>query len=344
MADVASIANEEELVDLLSEPYPEDVEAARRLDGDVLVLGAGGKMGPTLVQRIVRAVEQASVDVTIYAVSRFSDTEKRERLDAIGAETIAADLLDEQRLAALPDSRNVIYLIGMKFGATGQEPLTWAMNAYLPGRVAERFAGARIVAFSTGNVYPPTPVASGGPSEDDPVGPVGEYAQSCLGRERIFQHFALRNDTPVCLLRLNYAVEARYGVLLDIAQKVYDGQPVSLNMSYVNVIWQGDANSVCFRSLEQCDVPANILNVTGPEVLAVREIAEAFADRLGRPVTFAGSEQDTALLNDASRAHRLFGPPRVSVQEVIELVARWVERDGMTLGTPTKFEVRDGRF
>jgi len=301
-------------------------------------------MGPTLVQRVVRAVEQAGVDVTVYAVSRFTDDEKRERLDAIGAETVAADLLDEAHLAALPDGRNVIYLVGMKFGATGQESLTWAMNTYLPGRVAERFADARIVAFSTGNVYPPTPVASGGPTEDDPVGPVGEYAQSCLGRERIFQHFALRNETPVCLLRLNYAVEARYGVLLDVAQKVYDGQPVSLDMGYVNVIWQGDANSVCFRALEQCDVPANILNVTGPETLAVRELAEAFAERFDRSVTFTGSEQDTALLNDASRAHRLFGAPRVSVQEVIELVARWVERDGATLGKPTKFEVRDGQF
>ncbi len=344
MADVASIANEAELIDRLSAPDPEDIDLARRLDGDVLVLGAGGKMGPTLVQRIVRAVEQAGTDVTVYAVSRFSDDEKRARLDAIGAETVAADLLDEEQLAALPDGRNVIYLVGMKFGATGQEPLTWAMNAYLPGRVAERFADARIVAFSTGNVYPPTPVASGGPTEDDPVGPVGEYAQSCLGRERIFQHFALRNDTPTCLLRLNYAVEARYGVLLDIAQKVYDGAPVSLDMGYVNVIWQGDANSVCFRSLARCDVPAEILNVTGLETLSVRDLAEAFAERFDRSVTFTGSEQDTALLNDASRAHRLFGEPRVSVREVMDLVARWVEGDGATLGKPTKFEVRDGQF
>jgi len=344
MVDVASITNEQELVDRLSAPYPEDVDMARRLDGDVLVLGAGGKMGPTLVQRIVQAVEQAGAGVTVYAVSRFSDDEKRARLDALGAETVAADLLDEQQRAALPDGRNVIYLVGMKFGATGQEPLTWAMNAYLPGRVAERFADARIVAFSTGNVYPPTPVASGGPAEDDPVGPVGEYAQSCLGRERILQHFARRNATPTCLLRLNYAVEARYGVLLDIAQKVYHGAPVSLDMGYVNVIWQGDANSICFRALAQCDVPAEILNVTGPEILAVRDLAEAFAERFGRSVTFTGSEQDTALLNDARRAHRLFGAPRVSVGAIIDLIARWVEEEGATLGKPTKFEVRDGQF
>ena len=344
MPDVASISTEKELEELLSRPYPEDVELAGRLDGDVLVLGAGGKMGPTLVQRIVRSVEEAGAGVTVYAASRFSNEDKRRRLDDIGAETVAADLLDESQLAGLPDCRNVIYLVGMKFGATGQEPLTWAMNAYLPGRVAERFAGSRIVAFSTGNVYPPTPVDSGGPTEEDPVGPVGEYAQSCLGRERIFQHFSLANETPVCILRLNYAVEGRYGVLLDIAQKVYDGKPVSLEMGYANVIWQGDANSVCFRSLELCESPAAILNTTGPEILSVRELAETFADRFDRSVTFTGSEQETALLNDASRSHRLFGEPRVSVDEVIELVARWVEREGTTLGKPTKFEVRDGQF
>lgn len=344
MIDAASISSEAELENLLSRPYPEDIELADRLEGDVLVLGAGGKMGPTLVQRIVRAVEAAGSDVTVYAASRFSDEEKRNRLDRVGAETVAADLLDESQLAGLPDCRNVFYLVGMKFGATGQEPLTWAMNAYLPGRVAERFAASRIVAFSTGNVYPPVAVPSGGATEDDSVGPVGEYAQSCLGRERVFQHFAQRNGTPVCLLRLNYAVEARYGVLLDIAQKVYAGRPVPLEMGYVNVIWQGDANSVCFRSLEQCESPAAVLNTTGPEVLAVRELAEAFAVRFGREVDFRGSERDTALLNDASRSHALFGTPRVSVSEVIELVARWVEHEGRTLAKPTKFEVRDGRF
>lgn len=344
MASLTSVSSIEDLEDLLSRPYPEDIELAGKLDDDVLVLGAGGKMGPTLVQRIVRAVDEAGSDITVYAASRFSNEEKRKRLDKIGAETVAADLLDESQLAALPDCRNVIYLVGMKFGATGKQPLTWAMNTYLPGRVAERFASSRIVAFSTGNVYPPMPVDSGGPTEEDSVGPVGEYAQSCLGRERIFQHFSLRNGTPVCLLRLNYAVEARYGVLLDIATKVYDEQPVPVNMGYVNVIWQGDANSVCFRSLELCDSPADILNTTGPEILSVRELAKTFADRFDRSVTFTGSEQETALLNDASRSHELFGEPRVSVDEVIELVARWVENEGATLSKPTKFEVRDGQF
>ena len=344
LPDLNAVTTVEELEAALSVPYPEDVELAGRLDDDVLVLGAGGKMGPTLVQRIVRSVEEAGADVTVYAVSRFSSEDKRARLDAIGAETIAADLMDPSALADLPDTRNVIYMVGHKFGATGNEPLTWAMNTYLPGQVAERFPSSRIVAFSTGNVYPPTPVEAGGPTEADPVGPVGEYAQSCLGRERILEHFSKQNGTPVCLLRLNYAVEARYGVLLDIARKVHEGKPVSLETGYVNVIWQGDANSVCLRALELCDSPADVLNLTGPEILSVRALAEAFGERFGKEVQFSGEEADTALLNDASRQHELFGPPRMPVEEVIELVARWIERDGKLLGKPTKFEVRDGKF
>lgn len=344
MPDVTSISSEEELEDVLSEPYPEDVEWARRLDGDVLVLGAGGKMGPTLTRRIVRAAEQARSETTVYAVSRFSEEDKREKLEAIGAETITADLLDEAALEALPECRNAIYMVGMKFGATDQKPLTWAMNAYLPGRVAEHFSSSRIVAFSTGNVYPMVPPTSGGPTETDPVGPVGEYAQSCLGRERVLEHFSKQNETPMCLLRLNYAVEARYGVLLDIARKVQAGVPVSLDMSHVNFIWQGDANSISFRALKLCDNPADVLNVTGPQTLSVRALAEEFAERLGREARFEGEEGDTALLNDASRCHRLFGKPKVEVSEVVDLVTNWIEWGGRTFGKPTKFEAKDGQF
>ena len=342
--DVKSIANEKELEALLSEPYPEDVAFARDLEGDVMVLGAGGKMGPTLTRRIVRAAEQAGAGTTVYAVSRFSDVHKKEQLEALGAKTIAADLLDEAALAALPACRNVIYMAGMKFGATGQEPLTWAMNAYLPGRVAERFQASRIVAFSTGNVYPMMSPDSGGAAETVRPGPVGEYAQSCLGRERVFEHFSRKNETPMCLLRLNYAVEARYGVLTDIAQKVHSGTPIALDMGHVNVIWQGDANSVCFRALELCSSPADILNVTGPETLSVRALAETFAERFGRDPVFEGEESEVALLNDASRSHRLFGAPKVPVPVVVDLVADWVERGGATLGKPTKFETKDGQF
>jgi nucleoside-diphosphate-sugar epimerase len=344
MPDVNALSSEEQLEDLLSEPYPEDVAWARRLEGDVLVLGAGGKMGPSLTGRIVRATEQAGSETTVYAVSRFSDEQKRERLEALGAETVAADLLDESALAALPTCRNVIYMVGMKFGATGREPLTWAMNAYLPGRVAERFSSSRIVAFSTGNVYPMVRPETGGPTETDPVGPVGEYAQSCLGRERVLEHFSKQNGTPMCLLRLNYAVEARYGVLLDIARTVQSGEPVSLEMGYVNVIWQGDANSVCFRALGLCESPADVLNVTGPRALSVRALAEGFAERLGREARFEGKEGERALLNDASRCHRLFGEPKVGVPQVMDLVARWMEQGGATMGKPTKFETKDGQF
>lgn len=339
-----SIPTEERLEDVLSEPYPEDVEFARQLDGDVMVLGAGGKMGPTLIKRIVRAVREADADTTVYAVSRYSDSAVETELRSSGAETIRADLMNDDALESLPECENVIYMVGMKFGTTGQEPMTWAINSYLPGRVASRFEDSRIVALSTGNVYPPVPVDSGGSTETDPTGPVGEYAQSCLGRERVFQHFAKENGTPTCLLRLNYAVELRYGVLVDLARRVYAGEPVPLEMGYVNVIWQGDANSVCFRSLKLADSPAEILNMTGPDVLSVRRLAERFADAFDREVTFEGEPAETALLNDASRCHEIFEEPRMPADRMIELVASWVERGGTTMGKPTKFHVRDGEF
>lgn len=301
-------------------------------------------MGPTLVNRIARALDAAGSRHKVMAASRYSDAGSLREIEETGAEAISVDLLDDKALFDLPDCRNVIYLVGMKFGASGQRPLTWALNAYLPGRVAARYHDARIVALSTGNVYPKVPIDSGGCTEDVEPGPVGEYAQSCLGRERVFQHFSKQNGTPVCLIRLNYAVEARYGVFLDIATMVRNGTPVLLDMGYVNTVWQGDANSVCFRALEICESPANILNLTGPEVLSVREIAEAFGKRFGVEPNFTGSEQPTAFLNDASKCHDLFGEPRVLPDQVIELVAAWLEEGGTTLGKPTKFEVRDGQF
>ncbi|XVH33132.1 NAD-dependent epimerase/dehydratase family protein (plasmid) [Haloferacaceae archaeon DSL9] len=340
----SAITSEAQLEDLLSEPYPEDVEFAKQLEGDVMVLGAAGKMGPTLVRRIRRAVRAAGSDSTVYAVSRYSDPSVETKLQSWGAETIRADLLENGALESLPDCENVIYLVGMKFGTTGQEPKTWAINTYLPGRVASRFDESRITALSTGNVYPPVPVESGGSVESDETGPVGEYAQSCLGRERIFQHFSKENGTPTCLIRLNYAVELRYGVLLDLAKKVYAEEPVPLEMGHVNVIWQGDANSACFRSLELAESPAEILNVTGPNVLSVRDVAEQFADEFGCDVTFEGQKKETALLNDASRCRERLSVPKKPIGDVVELVASWVEQDGPTLGKPTKFHVRDGEF
>jgi nucleoside-diphosphate-sugar epimerase len=344
MEALRNITDEETLEVELSHPYPEDIEVAGRLNGDVLVLGAGGKMGPTLVRRITSAWEAAENPSTVHAVSRWSDRAVRDRVESWGVHTISGDLMDDGTLALLPDCPFVIYMAGTKFGTTGGESLTWAMNAYLPGRVAQRFRDSRIVVFSTGNVYPFVAIDSSGARESDPVGPIGEYAQSCLGRERIFDHFAQQNSTAVCILRLNYAVEPRYGVLLDIAQRIESGEPISVEMGYVNVIWQGDANSVCLRALEHCSVPPLLLNLTGPDILAVRSLAKELGDRLDRKPIITGKERSTALLSDASRCHQLFGKPRVPVSEILDLVARWVQAGMATLGKPTKFEVRDGNF
>lgn len=344
MLAVQNASTEEELREVLSRPYAEDIELAERLRGDIIVLGAGGKMGPTLVQRLMRSLREAGNGLNVYAVSRYSDEESRREIEATGAEVVAADVMIDRELQSLPDCPNVIYLIGMKFGASGRQAQTWAINTYLPGRVAERFRDARIVALSTGNVYPLVPASSKGAVEEDEPGPVGEYAQSCLGRERILQHFSLQNGTAVCLIRLNYAVEARYGVLLDVATRVFRGDPVSVDMGFVNIIWQGDANSYTLRALEHCTSPAEILNVTGSDVVSVRALAEQFGDRFGKTPRFSGVEAETALLSDASKCHALFGPPRVALDDVVELVAGWIERGAPTHGKPTKFSVRDGQF
>lgn len=344
MEEVTQISTETGLEELLSEPYEEDVECARRLGGDLVVLGAGGKMGPTLVNRLLRARSRAGVDWKVYAASRFSDPIRRRHLDAAGASTLLTDLLEEGSLSRLPDCPNVIFMAGAKFGTWENPPGTWVTNTYLPGRVADRFKSSRIVAFSTGNVYPLVSVDSGGCTEEDPVGPVGEYAQSCLGRERILQYFSRKNSTPMTLLRLNYAVEARYGVLLDIASRVYARKPVSLEMGHFNAIWQGDANSACLRSLELCESPPKILNVTGSEILSVREVASAFAHEFGVGVDFTESESATALLNNAGLCKRLFHLPRFPLAKMVKLVAYWVKRGGVDWGRPTHFDVRDGKF
>lgn len=342
---IQNISTEEELVDVLAEPYPEDIEFARtELEGDVMVLGAGGKLGPTLVRRILRATERADADSTVYAVSRFSDPNVESRLQAWGAETITADLLDEGALNSLPDCENIIYLIGMKFGANDQRPKTWAVNTYLPGQIARRFENSRIVALSTSNIYPFVPTDSNGAKETEDPSPVGEYAQSCLGRERVFQFFARERNIPICLLRLNYAIELRYGVLVDIGKRVYEGKPVPLDMSHLKAIWQGDANSMCFRSLGVADVPAEVLNITGTDTHSVQRLAERFGKEFGHEVTFEGEAHETALFNDASKSHEIFGEPKVSVDDVVPAVASWLESGGETLGKPTKFHIRNGEF
>lgn len=338
------IETESQLEGVLSEPTPEVVEAMRRLDGDLMLLGVGGKMGPTLAKLARRAVEQAGVRKRVIGVSRFSSGGLERNLNEAGVETLRCDLLDEAALAALPDVPNVVYLVGMKFGTTGAEALTWAMNVYLPGLVARRFAKSRIVALSTGNVYPLSPVASGGPTEDHPVGPVGEYAQSCLGRERMFQHFSLQRGTKCVLIRLNYAIDLRYGVLLDIARKVHAGRPVDVSMGHANVIWQRDANAAVLRSFDLCDSPPAILNLTGPETVSVRRVARRFGELFGVEPVIIGQESETALLSNAGKCARLFGPPAVTLDRMVEWTAHWVEIGGSTLNKPTHFEQRDGKF
>lgn len=338
--------SEEQLEEHLSRPSAELIEDLAGLEGDLLVLGVAGKMGPTLARMARRAFDAAGQNRRkVIGVARFSEPGQREALQRHGIETIQCDLMDERQLQALPEAANTVYMAARKFASTGNEPLTWAVNTYLPGRIAERFHDSRIVGFSTGNVYPFTAVDSSAPTEGHPVGPVGEYAQSCLGRERMFQHFSALYGTRCTLLRLNYAVEPRYGVLVDIAGKVARGDPIDVAMGHVNVIWQGDANTVALRSLTRCASPPFILNVTGAETLAVRRMAERLAELMGRPAPkIVGTEAPTALLNDASRSHRMFGAPRVSADQALRWVADWVVKGGRQLNKPTKFQVRDGRF
>jgi nucleoside-diphosphate-sugar epimerase len=314
------------------------------LEGDIILLGVGGKMGPSMAILAKQAVDLAGVTKRIMGVSRFSNAALQSQLENEGIETYAADLLNEEDLAALPAAANVVYLAGTKFGTTGNEPFTWAMNAYLPGRVAEKYKHSRIIAFSTGNVYPFTPVHAGGASEDHPVGPVGEYGQSCLGRERIFQYFSEQYSIPTLIYRLNYAIDLRYGVLLEVARSVAEQRPIDLSMGNVNVIWQGDANEIAIRAFRHCDVPARILNVTGPETVSIKWLAEQFGLLFGKTPVFVNEPQPTALLSNASQAHSLFGYPKVPLRKMIELIAGWVQLGGKTLNKPTHFGERNGKF
>ena len=338
------IRDETELDDLLSRPSEADIAAAAALNGDLLIIGAGGKMGPSLAIRARRALQQSGAPNRVIAVARFTRPGVLEQLNAAGVETFTADLLEPGAVSHLPDCPNIVFMAAMKFGTTGSEPLTWAMNTYLPGVVAERYRGSRIVAFSTGNVYPLAPAVSGGATEFTPPNPIGEYAQSALGRERLFEYVSRTYGTPVVLLRLNYANELRYGVLLDIGRKVFERRPVDLRMGAVNVIWQGDANSMCLRSFAHTQAPTLVLNITGPECLSVRYIANEFGRRFGIDPILDGTEEETALLSNALRSHRLFGYPAVTPGQMIEWVAAWIGMGGPTFGKPTHFEARNGKF
>jgi nucleoside-diphosphate-sugar epimerase len=337
--------SDQELNEALSRPTPADVQALAGMAGDLLILGVSGKMGPSMAALAKRACEQSGKAKRIIGASRFSDPAVRKAIEAQGVETIACDLLDRAEVEKLPDCPNVLFMAGHKFGtSSGRQALTWATNTYAPAIAADRFRNSRIVAFSSGNVYPFTPVARGGPVESDPTGPVGEYAESALGRERMFEYFSQRHGTPVTILRLNYANELRYGVLHDIAERVFERRPIDLSMGYVNVIWQRDANSVALRSFAHCASPPFVLNLTGTETLSVRRLAERFGAIWGISPVFEGNESENALLNNARRCEQLFGPPEVSVDQIVEWVAAWVARGGRSLGKPTHYEERKGAF
>jgi nucleoside-diphosphate-sugar epimerase len=338
------ISTEAELEEDLSRPTPETVKEMSRLRGDLVILGVGGKMGPTLARMARRSMDEAGVKHAVIGVARFSDPRSRKSLEDAGVRTIVCDLLNREEVRRLPDGAAVISMVGQKFGTTGAESATWATNAYLPGLIAERYRGLPTMAFSTGNVYPLVPVSSGGTTEETPPGPVGEYAQSALGRERMFEYFSRTDGTPTSIYRLNYAVELRYGILLEIALKIWNGVPVDVRMGYVNVIWQGDANAIGLRMLSLGKSPPEIFNVTGAETLSVRTIAGKLGELLGKPPVIHGTEEPTALLSNSSKAQKLFGPPRVSTDRAITLVAHWVKSGGRTLNKPSHFETRDGKF
>ena len=336
--------SENVLEEAISRPSIALVEVMKNMTGDLIFLGVAGKIGISMARMAKRACLEANLTKRIIGVSRFSDAAARKFLEESGIETIKGDLVERDFIESLPEIENVIYLAGMKFGTDGNEAYTWAMNSYLPGLVADKFRKSRILAFSTGCVYPFVDIKTGGSKETDFVGPVGEYSQSCLGRERLFEFGSIKYGTPVALIRLNYSVEMRYGVLVDIATKVYNEEPIDLTMGYANVIWQGDANDMILRSLNFCKSPAKHLNISGPEILSIRDVALKFGKLLSKEVLIKGSENSTALLVDCSQAYDLLGKPKVALDQIINWTANWIEKEKKTHNKPTRFEVRDGNY
>lgn len=344
MPDPTTPRDVEQLEEQLSTPTPRVIDAFRRLSGDVLVLGVGGKMGPTLARMAKRAGEAAGIDRRVIGVSRFSSPGLREQLDGWGVETVACDLLDEESVAALPNAPNVVCMTGFKFGATANPPLTWAMNCYVPALISRRYRDSRIVAFSSGNVYGMVPVDGRGSAETDELDPQGEYAITVLGRERIFEYFSRELNIPTVLLRLNYATELRYGVLVDIAQKVWEGEPFDVSVGYVNVIWQQEANAMALEGLLHTETPPRVLNIAGSEFLRVRDVAEEFGRLMNKQPSITGQEGPTAFLNNATASYERLGEPTIHAEQMIRWTADWIMRGGDSFGKPTHFESTQGKY
>jgi nucleoside-diphosphate-sugar epimerase len=314
------------------------------LSGPLLILGAGGKMGLTLAGLARRAAEEGGHRLDIVAVSRFGNAKSRSWLEARCVKTLGCDLLDAGALAGLPDAENIIYLVGVKFGTAQNPAATWATNTLVPANVCERFPHSRIVALSTGNVYPLNAVRRGGSVEDDALTPLGEYANATVGRERIFEFESRRHGTPIALLRLCYAVELRYGVLMDLARKIHAGEPIALLNGYFNCIWQGDANEMILRALPLVESPPSAWNLCRPEIFSVREVATRLGELLGRPPQFVGQEAETALVVNAERLCMHLGLPQTTLETMLAWTAHWVQSGGRSLGKPTHFEVRNGNY
>ena len=328
----------------LSEPDEGVIETLSRSEGDLMLLGAGGKIGHGLALMARRSLDAAGRSRRVVAVSRFSDQNVRTAMERDGIAAIPCDLADMDALSRLPDAADLIYMAGQKFGTEGAASATWMLNTVMPGEVARRWPHSRFVVYSSGNVYPFTTPQSGGPTEDLEPAPIGEYAQSVLGRERVFEYFSRTNGTKVVTLRLNYAVEPRYGVLVDLGMKILSGEPIDLTSGFVNIVWQGDANRITLRSFGLASSPPTILNLAGPQTLSVRDLAGQLGRALEKEPVFTGMEAETALLSNGSRCWRQFGPPKISVDEMITRVGAWLKQDGPTMDKPTHFEVRDGKF
>ncbi|MHB9131522.1 MAG: NAD-dependent epimerase/dehydratase family protein [Armatimonadota bacterium] len=329
-----------ELDELLSRPSAGLIDFMKTLEGDIMILGAGGKVGPTLTRTAKRAIEAAGVKKDVIAV----DVVPMPGLEADGIKTLKCDMLDMDAVNTLPKVENIIYMIGRKFGSTGSESLTWALNVMVPYNVARAFTSSRIAAFSTGCVYPVLHVGTGGATEETPVGPIGEYAQSCLGRERMFDYFAETKGERVAHIRLNYAIDLRYGVIYDLANRVFNGEPVDVTTGYANVIWQGDASNQIIQCLGLASAPAKPINITGPEIISIRETAEKCGKFLNKPVSFSGNENGMGYLSNSAYATKLFGAPTVSVDQMVEWTCQWIAIGGENLGKPTHFETQDGKY